>query len=462
MKRDIPLRGVSRRDFIRGVFATSAAMGLGPFHALSALEDLGGSALADEAGLRAMRAVNLVAGTGALSWFTLVWPAPAVIRGYQTDYAYDDPAKAASVMGPSGSLFARFVDATPLWQRFGQKKYVSAILCSSAFAHDVVYTGPITLPSTSTALFGAQAAMQGDLRSLVPSVGVSFQGKQMPYGSVKGAPSATHVTSAMELAAVFESSASRLMDRLAAPRNRQLHEQYYRAALRLHAMAGRSRYRTAFADAAQGVSLVGEALRQRLLPRPGQAEFWSQPDSSGKYRALAELMIVTANALKLGLTAQVNLPVFNDDPHSAFAAGTVSVNRNAESLARILHSFLEELDTVPDPMSAATRLSDNVIMTVSGDTPKNPFVAANWPDNVPGNANWIYVLSQGYIRPGWTGSVTATGRSLFDPRTGMGSTSVPVADCTEAALAAVLYATCHGNKQRVAEFTRAEYSGLIS
>jgi hypothetical protein len=462
MKRDFPLRGVSRRDFIRGVFATSAAMGLGPFHALSALEDLGGSALADEAGLRAMRAVNLVAGTGALAWFTLVWPAPAVIQGYKTDYAYDNPTKAASVMGPGGSLFARLVDKTPLWQRFGQKKYVSAILCSNAYAHDVAYTGPITLPSTSTALFAAQAAMQNSLRSLVPSVGVSFQGKQMPYGSAKGAPTPTHVTSAGELAALFESSASRLMDRLATPRNRQLHEQHYRAVLRLHAMADRSSYRAAFSDAAQGVSLVGEALRQRLLPEPGQAESWSLPDSSGRFRALAELMIVTANALKLGLTAQVNLPVLNDDPHPAFVDGGLTAGRNADSLTRILQSFLEELDTAPDALSAATRLSDNVIMTVSGDTPKHPFVAANWPDNVPGNANWIYVLSQGYIRPGWTGSVNPTGRTLFDPRTGMGDSSAPVADCTEAALASVLYATSRGNKQRVTEFTRAEYSGLIS
>ena len=33
MKRDFPLRGASRRDFIKGVMAASAALGLGPTRA---------------------------------------------------------------------------------------------------------------------------------------------------------------------------------------------------------------------------------------------------------------------------------------------------------------------------------------------------------------------------------------------------------------------------------------------
>ena len=42
MKKDIGLRGASRRDFVRGVFTASAALGLGPTRALDMLERLVG------------------------------------------------------------------------------------------------------------------------------------------------------------------------------------------------------------------------------------------------------------------------------------------------------------------------------------------------------------------------------------------------------------------------------------
>lgn len=126
---------------------------------------------------------------------------------------------------------------------------------------------------------------------------------------------------------------------------------------------------------------------------------------------------------------------------------------------------MEELDSAPEPVSPSTRLSDNVILTVSGDTPKDPFVASNWPDGTPGGTNWIYVISQGAIQPGWIGSIRPGARSLFNPSTGredaMG-TSTPAADCTEAALAAILYATSYGNRQRVSEFSSIDYTGIIT
>jgi hypothetical protein len=205
-------------------------------------------------------------------------------------------------------------------------------------------------------------------------------------------------------------------------------------------------------------------LAGQLQPQVGQINKWcgNAAPVSQEISDLATTLIVTANAFKLGLTAEVNLPFANDDPHTAFAQLPTTV-ATVNQLVAILENFMAELDTAPDPADPTKKLSDTVIMTFCGDTPKNPFVAANWPDATPGGANWIYVMSQGYLRPGWFGDVQPSGKVNFAPNTGLLDASTPDQTVLDGAMAAILFAVSGGDSRRVRDFTVCvDYQGLVN
>ena len=136
----------------------------------------------------------------------------------------------------------------------------------------------------------------------------------------------------------------------------------------------------------------------------------------------------------------------------------------ADDLAHLLDSFMAELASAPEPSCAKNgqriQLADNVVLTVSGDSPKNSF-DVGWPDGAPGLANWIYVLSNGYMQPGWFGKVRSTGKTNFNPVTGDDAPMASDQEVTSAALAAVLYAVARGDGGAVNRFYTGPYQGLV-
>jgi hypothetical protein len=467
------LRGQSRRDFVKGVLSASAVLGLGPTRALEVLEQMGGSALAAEGCANVSRVVNIIAGNGGLSWFTMVWPVPKAISGFKASYAYDDPAKAVKIAGiPEGrELYARRFDAAkpPLWENFGAKKRVSCILTGRNVGHE---NAPVRDGNSNTLkggvggpvqVFAGAAAMQAPLQALVPVIGIKFNGADMPYGRAPGSPPPpASVPGANEMVGLFSSSASRLADRLGNVRNQRLFDQYYKAFLSLAKTADRVTYQRAYGDAKVAAQLVGQNLGSKLAVDQQKLQAWCGPAIvDDKVQRMAEALMVTANAFKLGLTAQVTLPVFMDDPHGAFA-DVARAGRIADGTTRVLQSFLDDLATEKEPTCATRPLSDNVVLTVSGDLPKDPFTRANWPDSTPGGSNWIYVMSNGYIKPGWHGDVTENSKTLFNPRTGQLDGAQPEEGATNAALASVLFAVTQGDDRRVRDFFAGDYAGLVN
>jgi hypothetical protein len=159
------------------------------------------------------------------------------------------------------------------------------------------------------------------------------------------------------------------------------------------------------------------------------------------------------------------IPGFNDDPHGAWTNGTAMVSQRANNLATTLDAFYRDLSTSSEmrcgrggnPLS----LADNVVMMVTGDTPKNSFDTLGWPDGTPGNANWVYVRSNGFTRIGWFGQVQPGLRTNFDPITGVLSAGATVASSTGAAFAGTLYAIARGDAGAIAPFTAVPYGGVI-
>jgi hypothetical protein len=443
------------------------------------LDEMGyGNALAQTA-LVKRRSVNLVGGTGAHAWFTMLWPVPKIFTNFTNAFAYDTPAKA--VKGTSAALEGRSLytrmsaNGQALWSKYGDKKLITAMVCGNASAHSIAATNTLNIPDGvggTVGLFAGQAAIQSTLKALVPVIGVKFNGTDMPYGNAPGKPNPASVASANAMVGLFSSAASRLAARLQQKNNQDLYGLYHKAFLGLTRTADAATYSRALADARVAVDLLAQNLGAQLKPATGQVNQWvagigqtPQAPVKGSVNDLAESLIVTANAFKLGLTAQVNIPFANDDPHGAFADVALA-GRTADQMSNILESFLAELDLVADPSPGAggKKLSETVVMTFSGDTPKEPFVASGWPDSTPGGRNWIYVMSQGRLKPGWFGDIRQGAATDFDPGTGQLVTGAIAANTVlDGALGAILYAVTGGDDRAVRDIVAAaNFMGIIN
>lgn len=461
--RDIGLRGTSRRDFIRGVFAASAALGLGPLRALDMLEKMGGSALADAAKPNFM--VNIVLGTGALSRATVIWPVRQVIEQNDPSFAIDGPVDTRfrkAQLKNGRTLYNRVVDGKPVFEGKPWTVFVTGQSnAHSTFQNFNGNTVQITQGGNAN-IFAAAAAIQSAQHALIPAIGVQRGGQNPIFAPAPaGTPAPSNVPDGRAMVGLFSSSASTLMTRLAPDNNRALFQQYYSAFLGLAKWAKHPAYDRVRTDVRTAMSLVVKNLATELQVKPGQVQQWggSIAQTDDRLRAITEVLIVTANAFRLGLTSQVTLPAFNDDPHGAFAGNPTEL---FDGFARSLVSFQGELDNTQDPVMTSKRVGDRLVMTLSGDTTKDPFQRSGWPDGTPGGMNLLFVQGNGLIPHGWFGDVNPGGRVNWDPTTGANNGNVPTADCTSAACAAVLYAVSGGNKDAVRQFYTGPLDGVIN
>jgi hypothetical protein len=106
-------------------------------------------------------------------------------------------------------------------------------------------------------------------------------------------------------------------------------------------------------------------------------------------------------------------------------------------------------------------LADNVVLLVSGDTFKNSFNRNGWGDGTPGNSNLLFVRSNGFLKPGWFGTIAPGVRTNFDPATGVASATANLNASTAAAQLGILFAIARGNTAAVAQVSSAPFGGVI-
>jgi hypothetical protein len=204
-----------------------------------------------------------------------------------------------------------------------------------------------------------------------------------------------------------------------------------------------------------------------LRPAAATVSAWTGTGAQQTMIDLAQRLLFTANAFRMGLISTVLMPAFNDDPHGAFADVAGTVTPRADALARVLDGFYAELAMRQEPKcshrGAAISLADNVALVVSGDTFKNPFNSSGWSDGTPGNSNLLYVRSNGFLKPGWFGSLTAPStRTNFNPASGLTDSTATVAASTSAAQLGILFAIARSNRAPVTAVSAAEFSGVIA
>jgi hypothetical protein len=445
-RKHVDLRGASRRDFIRWGIYTGGLLGLRPWRVLEVFEDTGGQALAASACASTNRSVHLLAGVGGFAWFQLLWPHVDVALAQNDGFAYHAPGQGGLLAGADHPLY---LSPQAPWQRYGAAKAVTAFMAGSNETHTLRPTSSSTL-ATGVGLFAACAALQAASPTLVPVIGVG----NPPFGAAPGAPALTAVPSADELVGLFDSAASRVGGVLANPGDASVYEAYTKALLGLEAAAGRPTMKRSYQTAKVATNLLGRNLSSQLQPSGDDfTRYGVDPTTPSKLIELAKGLITTAKAFRLGLTSSVLLPAMQDDPHGAFASPTVLLS-TITTLGKILDAFMDDLMAQEDPTCAGRKLGDNVVLTVHGDTPKNPLDRDGWPDGTPGASNWMYVLGAGLLKTGWFGGIRRDGSAVtFDPDTGI-EVAARSDTTAMAAAAGVAYAVARGDMRRVNDFYR--------
>lgn len=479
-KRPLALGGTSRREFGKFVMAASAALGLGPTRALEILDDSYGEALAQTA-VSPYLTINLMPGAGACSWFNFVWPLPRLISSPSPNYAYDDPTQAVEVLGNGEprKLYVRKFNNAPLWDRFGAAKRVSIFQMGKTDVHSRVpdFSGnPSLIEASATGqrvqLYGAQAAIQNTLKTVLPVIGVTQDNTVAAYAAARGGPpTANNAMGSAGLIGLFNSLAS--TNELMNAKNQVLFADYFNVLLSLTRSIGHPLYHLAQEDAKTAVRLLARNLSAVLTPPTAEIDTWVATTNTNIRRGtepLSRSLWVAAKAMSLGLCAQVNIPCFQvsapfRDPHDAFSSPVAPLPEIIGSLMSVLHNLMEHLDRLPHPLNAAKKLSEAVVLTIVGDMPKQPFLPAgrsDWADTTPGKTNWIWVMSQGHCKPGWFGDMTAANaKTNYDPATGALTPGVPDDLQRDASVAAILYAVAGKDKRAVNNFYTGNYDGLI-
>jgi hypothetical protein len=458
-------REISRRALIKWSLAAGAALGVSRTRVLEVLERTAGPrTAAAAAAMPNKRSVHIRAGTGGLAWFQLMWPHNDVAAAHDTAKAW--PFAPGVTQRISGTDKTLTVGPQTPWVSLDAAHQVTAIMAGTNEQHTNIPKS-IAQSVNSGSLFAISSVLQNDSPSVVPVITVG----ELDFGSAPGAPEPSKVPGADDIVGLFNSAASRSNQLLATSAHADLYRAQYATLAALNRASNLSTTRVPYHTARSAAKFLGTNLASSLQYRGATddalygmnlAEYTAISNTPGELRkdqvtAFGRTLAVAAKAFDMGLTSSVILPSLRDDPHGAFAGGgalTADALNVVTTMKRMLDGFMADL--------AARNLADDVVITIEGDTPKDPNINQTWPDATPNMSNWIYILGGGKLRSGWYGNIDRNGNVAgFDLATGADNTS-PKADLqAQAAVAATAYAITRGDIRRVQDFSRVEISGLI-
>jgi len=446
------LRGNSRRSFLKFASAVGAGLAVSRTDVLNFIADTGGSAMADECVGR-NRMVSLIGGNGGFAWFQLLWPHNGVAKSGNGGVAFHAQGKA--IEAPDTDRPQMWAPETP-WQSLGKRRRMTAMMAGTNQTHNSTPSSAVDVGGGINVL-AAAASLHQSLPSLLPVIGVA----PFDFGSAPGAPQVTTVGDPEGMVGLFDSAASKAV--LAAHGDAANYEAYYKAFLGLNKVSGRSTYQRQLRITKASANFLGKNLASLLAPDAADlARYGITAGSPNKLRDIAYGLLTTVNAFKMGLTNSVILPVLRDDPHGAFN-DMGNLNMTVGTLGTILDEFMKDLEAQKDPGCSTKSLADTTVMTIHGDTPKDPTDRSGWPDGTPGNSNWVYVYGAGHLKTGWFGGIEANGGVQgFDPKTGNSVGGMSSGQTTNAANAAILYAVSQGDKVAIQQFTSQPISGLVN
>jgi hypothetical protein len=444
------LRGSSRRSFLKWGVAASAALGLDRARFLNVLNDTAGSAMADTAANAATaKSVHLVAGNGGLAWFTQLFPYPGIAKSGSTSAANyaagnlykDAPTDRPSVYAPDSPF-----------QKLSKTQQMTVFVSGTNEQHTKTPTSALTLGQSG--LLAAVSSIQAATPSLLPVMAIN----PVTFGTAPGQAPVATVANAAGLVDLFNSAASKTL--LQDPKSAQLAQAYFNAFSSLNAAAGQKSVTKTYGTARTAQSLLAQNLADKLKMSPDDLTRYGISGSTPTtISEIGTAMGTAVKAFALGLTSSLVIPAMQDDPHGAFG-NMQTLKSNVATLGKIFDAFMADALAAADPAGGAGKLGDNLVITISGDTPKDATTASGWPDGTAQNHNLLMVYGAGWLKTGFYGDLSAQGKlTTWDPATG-GAGTQSSAQLASPAAAAVAYAVAKGDDRRVQDFGVAPPKGV--
>lgn len=442
---------LSRRALIKWTVAAGAALGVSRSRIFDILEGSAGKGTAFAAAANpTTRSFHIIAGNGGLAWFSLLWPQAEVAMANNPNFAWHKPGMASLIPGTFKPL-AMGPD-TP-WQNLPAQRQLTGFLCGANETH----TGQ---PQSTTLINGFNihaiaAVLQAANPSVVPAITVG----QTSLGNAPGAPVAAQVGGADDAVGLFNSAASRAGGLLSTGSHASLYKAQYDAFAQLNRAANRSTQKKSYTTASGAASFLGTNLAAKLAITAEDLTLYGvDGNTRGNVRAIAQMMIFSVKAFKMGLTNAVVIPAMNDDPHGAFADG--SVNTVPAQLKKVFDGFMTHLTNTVDDVTNST-LADDITITVSGDTPKDDFNQNGWPDGSVNNSNKVYVYSSGHLKSGWFGRLLANGNSEGFNAQGQAA-AYNGASQARFALGSIAYAIAKRDERAISQFANGlQFSNIF-
>ena len=388
---------LTRRALIKWSVAAGAALGVSRAKIFEILEKTGGREIAMAASENpTARSVHLMAGNGGLAWFTAFWP-------------HNDIAAAAApnaAVKPGGTLatgtdnkLTLSVDAP--WKTLPGQRQVTAFLCGANQTHTNDATSVTDLNGNN--IFAVASALQASSPSVIPLITIG----DVDVGTAPGSARPANVGNGDGIVGLFNSAASRAGGLLSKTTDAALYKAHFDAFTQLNRAANRSTTKIAYTTASGAAQFLGTNLAAKLqIVQTDLDRYGINGNTRNNVAAIGRSLIVAVKAFKMGLTNSVVMPAMNDDPHGAWDGG--DINTVPGQLQSVFNAFMTDLqNTVDDNTMKA--LGDDTVITVHGDTTKDPLNRTGWNDGTPMGSNTIYVYSAGHLKSGWYGSIDRSG-----------------------------------------------------
>ena len=228
----------------------------------------------------------------------------------------------------------------------------------------------------------------------------------------------------------------------------------FRSFLGLNAASQRPQVQHAYTTGKVAANLLGKNLSDQLkVTAQDEARYGVDAGTPTNVSEIAHALCTAAKAFKLGLTSCLVLPAMQDDPHNAFQ-NMQTLSATVKTLGMILDAFMADCGQIPDPAGCAGKtLADSMVLTISGDTPKDGNTPSGWPDGTAGNHNVLYALGNGWLKTGFFGDLDGQGNlTTWDPDSGQLTTTMSSQQLGTPAAAAVAYAVAKGDQRRIQDF----------
>ncbi len=445
---------LTRRALIKWSVAAGAALGVSRAKVIEILEKTGGKELAFAAAESATtRSVHIAAGNGGLSWFQLLWPQTDIADANDANLSYQHPGMATNLAGTDRPL--RIGPDTP-WQSLAPAMQMTGFVAGTSQAHtNDPQTSVATLNNNN--IFAVATALQSSSPSVVPVISIGG----LTLGTAPGSAPATAVSSAANIVNLFNSAASRAGGLLSNTSDATAYAVQYQAFAQLNRAANRSTTKIAYGTAIGAAGLLGTNLAAQLQILPADlTRYGITGNTQSNVTAIANALIIAVKAFKMGLTNAMLIPAMQDDPHGAFADGRVMTV--PASMKLMFDAFMTDLQNTTDSVTGQT-LSDDTVITVSGDTPKDAtsHAGGNWGDGTPNGSNLIFVYGAGNLKTGWFGGISRTGTVTGYDAAGNAAT-YNSANTAKYALSSIAYAIAKRDDRATSTFTNGtQVSGIF-